>query len=130
MGASWVHGTKTNPIPQLAAASGVELCAVSGKTLVFSPTGSVVPDEKVTPGLDKLWDLITDAFRESNQRGDEIDPRTSLKDYFTDRLKDESAEDRDLVLMMAEQWGCFIGDEWQKQSLRWFWMEECLDGGE
>ncbi|KAK4078871.1 hypothetical protein Purlil1_11809 [Purpureocillium lilacinum] len=25
-------------------------------------------------------------------------------------------------------WGSFIGDCWEEQSLKWFWLEECLDG--
>lgn len=41
-----------------------------------------------------------------------------------------SGEDRTLILQMADMWGGFIGDPWDKQSLRYFWLEECLDGGE
>ena len=130
IGASWVHGTKENPIADLAAASGTVMCAIPEHTLVFSPSGTVVSDDKVNTGLDRVWELISDAFRESNRRGDLIDPKTSLKDYFLDRLSDGDESERSLILMLAEQWGGFIGDEWHKQSLRWFWLEECLDGGE
>jgi flavin-dependent amine oxidoreductase len=34
----------------------------------------------------------------------------------------------DLVLSMAGMWGPFVGSETAKQSLRFLWLEECLEG--
>ena len=39
-------------------------------------------------------------------------------------------EERKLVMQIGEMWGAFIGDPWERQSLKYFWLEECLDGGE
>jgi len=124
-----VHGTEDNPVADLAIAAGIDMRTIPEETMVFSPSGSVVDSEKVDAGLNLVWQLISNAFRESNQRGATIDSKTSLKDYFQEQLINHAQSERDLVLMLAEQWGGFIGDEWHKQSLRWFWLEECLDGG-
>ena len=124
-----MHGTEDNPVADLAIAAGIDMRTIPEETMVFSPSGSVVDSEKVDAGLNLVWQLISNAFRESNQRGATIDSKTSLKDYFQEQLINHAQSERDLVLMLAEQWGGFIGDEWHKQSLRWFWLEECLDGG-
>jgi hypothetical protein len=39
-------------------------------------------------------------------------------------------EERKLVMQVGEMWGAFIGDPWERQSLKYFWLEEWLDGGE
>jgi hypothetical protein len=54
-----------------------------------------------------------------------------LEGLFIEKVpkKGISEEDQTLVLQMGEVWGAFIGDPWDKQSLKYFWLEECLDGG-
>ena len=42
---------------------------------------------------------------------------------------DLTAQEKQQVLWMAEMWGAFVGDPIQKQSLKYFWLEECIDGG-
>lgn len=36
---------------------------------------------------------------------------------------------RQQLLWMAEMWGAFVGGTVDKQSLRYFWLEECIEGG-
>lgn len=52
-------------------------------------------------------------------------------DYFHTSLEEKKlAEDSSaLVLQMARIWGDFIGDPIEKQSLKYLWLEECIDGG-
>ena len=127
LGASWVHGAKENPIAKLAKKE--PLCLIPKKTLVIRPDGNAVPPELYKRASEHMWGLIDDAFDESNRKGTKIRPTKSLKDYFTEKLADEPKDFRDLVMNLAEQWGGFIGDPWDMQSLRWFWLEECPDGG-
>ncbi|KAI9678030.1 MAG: hypothetical protein M1817_005974 [Caeruleum heppii] len=35
---------------------------------------------------------------------------------------------KDQLLWMAEMWGAFVGDPVQRQSLKYFWLEECIEG--
>lgn len=71
------------------------------------------------------------AFKYSNENCSTIHPNKSLKDFFLTQLKEQSfdPEEHNFILMLAEMWGSFIGDSWERQSLKWFWLEECLDGG-
>ncbi|KAK3901671.1 flavin-containing amine oxidase [Staphylotrichum tortipilum] len=130
MGPNWVHGTDDNPILKLAQETDTSLCAVADTMKVFEPSGTEMPEEFAAEGMETVWDLIGDAFKHSNEQCLGIDPSLSLKDYFYEKLA-EGTLDKDQqkrVLLLAEMWGSFIGDSWDRQSLRWFWLEECLDG--
>ena len=78
-----------------------------------------------------MWAIISDAFKHSNESCSTLSSSTSLKDYFVERISpnDLSEGDKKLVYQMAEIWGSFIGDPLDRQSLKYFWLEECLDGG-
>ena len=87
--------------------------------------------EKATAISELVWGTISDAFKHSNDDSSAITSDKSLKDFFIEKLneKDLSKTDRKLVLQMAEMWGAFVGDPWERQSLKYFWLEECIDGG-
>jgi hypothetical protein len=98
---------------------------------VYGPEGLALAEDEVEAGSEKMWDLIGDAFKHSNEDCGSIAPGLSLKDFFREKLTTQgvSPEERRLVMLLGEMWGSFIGDPWDRQSLRWFWLEECLDGG-
>ena len=52
-------------------------------------------------------------------------------DYFRSSLEDQKLDEASsrLVLQMARIWGDYIGDPIEKQSLKYLWLEECIDGG-
>lgn len=115
------------------------------------PDGTKVPDELATESWEVLWDTIGDAFKYSNDLSNRTSPDKSLMDYLSEyiplrirkglavqqegQLKQEpldteaEAERRiDIALRMAGIWGSYVGSETSKQSLRFLWLEECLDG--
>lgn len=82
-----------------------------------------------------MWDIVQAAFKYSNQHTTEIDPSTSLLDFFKAKLTElipESADNwqrkRQIVLQMADLWGAFVGSPVERQSLKFFWLEECIEG--
>ncbi|KAK4135276.1 FAD/NAD(P)-binding domain-containing protein [Trichocladium antarcticum] len=132
MGPNWVHGTDDNPVWRLARETGCSLCAVPDTMQVFEPDGRGMSADHAAAGLETVRALIEDAFRYSSAECRSIGPARSLEDFFRARLAEGplSADEQARVLRLAETWGSFIGDPWARQSLRWFWLEECLDGGE
>lgn len=34
-----------------------------------------------------------------------------------------------IILQMASMWGDYVGESIETQSLKYFWLEDCLDGG-
>ena len=65
-----------------------------------------------------------------------IDSKKSLYNYFEEAVQklftgdslEQAQKKRMTILQMSEMWGAFVGSPIQKQSLKFFWMEECIDG--
>ena len=85
-----------------------------------------------------LWDdgLISAAFKYSNENCKSIPASRSLYDFFEEKaqelftdLPDEEAKRKRLGLLQAcEMWGAYVGSPVQRQSLKFFWLEECIEG--
>lgn len=132
MGPNWVHGTESNPIVRLASQTGSRISSLGEDAVYFGSDGRPVDEARVEKLDEIIWDIIGEAFAYSNKNCASIPPELSLKDWLEDKLSRRSLhhEDIALAMQMAQLWGSFIGDSWEKQSLKWFWLEECLDGGQ
>jgi hypothetical protein len=85
-----------------------------------------------------LWDdgLIAAAFKYSNENSKSIPASRSLYDFFeekaqelfTDLPQDEARRKRLGLLQACEMWGAYVGSPVQRQSLKFFWLEECIEG--
>ena len=101
---------------------------------VYDSSGKQMPHEKASFFNHYLWGIIADAFKYSNDHSAEIDVEKSLWDFFVEKshsiFPDEGQnQDRLLFLSMAETWGAFVGSPIKQQSLKYFWLEECIEGG-
>ena len=78
-----------------------------------------------------VWGIISDAFRYSKSKDSEIPPDKSLMDFFKTEVaeKEISEKDKSVILEMAKMWGAFVGDPVERQSLKYFWLEETIEGG-
>jgi hypothetical protein len=130
-GPNWIHGVDSNPIMRLAKESASTLCLADETQFVYDQHGTLLETEKIEPLMDLLWSIISDAFKYSNECCSQIPPTESLQDFVVSHLQYHALPDNDkeLLLHVAEMWGAFIGDPWIVQSLKYFWLEECLDGG-
>lgn len=90
-------------------------------------------DNRVASELSEaVWGIIAKALRYSDEHSAEIDKCQSLMDYFQDQVKEvtDDASMQALVLQQAQMWGGYVGDPIERQSLKFFFLEECIDGGE
>jgi len=99
--------------------------------LVYNEHGSLTDPHKTADLFDLIWSIVSEAFKFSNERCSIIPSSTSLKDFFVEKLVQQelNVDKQTLVLQLAEMWGSYTGDPLEKQSLRYMWLEECLDGG-
>ena len=143
MGPNWIHGTKGNPIMHLAEKT---------RTIVMEPEeagGALIdadgqrrPDAEAVELSGKIWEMVVDAFKYSDEHSVSIDPHTSLYEYFREQLQlskphdggigigtaGESNKREEDLLHEAQMWGPFVGDSVEKQSLKFFFLEECIEG--
>lgn len=136
VGPNWVHGTDNNSILDIAKETNTALGSWDTGSYVFNEDGELYGLKDGEQYSQMMWDIVQAAFKHSNKNSAEIDPNESLLDFFKVTLKElipESTESwqrkRDIVLQMADLWGAFVGSPVESQSLKFFWLEECIEGG-
>lgn len=135
-GPNWIHGTENNPILELAKETNTAAMNWDGRQSVVDALGQYLSDKEAAEYTELVWSIIEQAMRHSNAESATIDPEKSLYNYFeeavqklfTNDSEDEAKRKRETILQMSEMWGAFVGSQIQRQSLKFFWMEECIDG--
>jgi hypothetical protein len=132
MGANWIHGTLKNPIMQLAERTGTVVVSPPEEVqALFDKQGVRRTDDEAVALASEIWEMIVDAFKYSDDHSAQIDPQTSLFDYFKTKLDEKKGLDRrkrDDLLHEGQMWGPFVGDPVERQSLKFFFLEECIEG--
>ncbi|KAH8893477.1 FAD/NAD(P)-binding domain-containing protein [Thozetella sp. PMI_491] len=135
VGPNWIHGTVDNPMMELAKETNTRIGRWDSEAWTFDESGKLLPLEASEACAATMWDIIKEAFEYSNKHCQEIDSQKSLFDYFEEKVAEHVPETttgwqatRHTVLQMSRLWGAFVGSPITKQSLKYFWLEECLDG--
>jgi hypothetical protein len=108
----------------------------SGQMSLFDEDGELLPVDEGNRCSELFWNLVEKAFAYSNENCQTIDPEATLLDYFEEHVKTEIPETevdfedkRKRLFQLAQSWGNFVGARIDQQSLKFFWLEECLQGG-
>ncbi|KUJ18415.1 FAD/NAD(P)-binding domain-containing protein [Mollisia scopiformis] len=132
MGPNWIHGTDNNPILDLAKMTKTATHSWADEAdALYDDQGKRVSNASELSGT--FWGIIMEAFKFSEHHGATIDPSRSLWDFFLEKASlmsknDEEKRKANMLLQIAEMWGAFIGTPISRQSLKFFWLEECIDG--
>lgn len=134
-GPNWIHGTDDNPILDLAKETKTVTMNWDGRQSVFDSIGNHMPDKEAAENSEHVWAIIEQAMKFSNEESANIPAERSLYEYFQEQVvkmfpakNDEATKKQQIILEMAEMWGAFVGSPIQTQSLKFFWLEECIDG--
>jgi hypothetical protein len=136
LGPNWIHGTNDNPILDIANDTKTAVGSWDTRSYVFDQDGRPLPlvDGEIYSSM--MWDIIQEAFSYSNKNTATISPDESLWDFFKKEVilripdsKPDFEQKREFVFQMAEMWGAFVGSPIFSQSLKFFWLEECIEGG-
>jgi hypothetical protein len=134
-GPNWIHGTDDNPILDLAKETKTISMNWDGRQSVFDSQGNHMSDKDAAKNTEHVWTIIEQAMKLSNENSATISSDKSLYNYFEERVVEmfpnqdaESKRQQRIILQMAEMWGAFVGSPIQRQSLKFFWLEECIDG--
>jgi hypothetical protein len=123
---------------QIAKDTGTVLHAWDEEQNVIDSQGEPLdPDEAGEYGR-LLWDygLIAAAFKYSNENTKSIPAERSLYDFFEEKVKDlftdipavEAERKRKTLLQTISMWGAYVGSPVERQSLKFFFLEECIEG--
>ncbi|KAK8149425.1 hypothetical protein G3M48_007018 [Beauveria asiatica] len=134
IGPNWIHGATGNTIRDLALETGTGIDDLDDKSCAFDETGVRLEAAESTKYETIMWEIIKEAFTYSATSEAKIDPQKSLMDFFQEKVPLRIPDDgpnaeaqRKTVYQMCETWGAFIGSPITSQSLKFFWLEECID---
>ncbi|KAF7593603.1 hypothetical protein BBP40_011121 [Aspergillus hancockii] len=130
LGPNWIHGTGTNPIAAIAELTKTTVEDFEGNQVIISTDGSYLNDDTATKISEFLWTTIEEAFEYSNIHKDTIPPERSLFEFFQEKVEkaDFTLEEKKLCIETSRLWGAYVGDPIERQSLKFFCLEECIDG--
>lgn len=136
MGPNWIHGTTGNVILDLALETGTAIEDIDEVSCAFDEKGVKLDAAESVKYETIMWETIEEAFVHSASSEAEIDPNKSLMDFFREKVPLRIPDDepnaeakRKTVYQICETWGAFVGSPVTKQSLKFFWLEECIDDG-
>lgn len=129
-GPNWIHGTGTNPIVGIAELTKTTIEDFEGNQVFISMDGRPINDKTATKISEFVWTTIDEAFKYSNAYKDTIPLGRSLFDFFLDKVEktDFTPEEKKWCIETCRLWGAYVGDPIEKQSLKFFCLEECIDG--
>ncbi|KAF2185683.1 amine oxidase [Zopfia rhizophila CBS 207.26] len=138
LGPNWIHGTEDNPILDLAKETGTLTMTWDGRQSVFDHLGNRIAQKDALENTELVWEIIEQAMKHSNDETATIPADKSLFNFFEEKVPEmvpslmeddpDARKKQELLLHMSEMWGAFVGSSIQRQSLKFFWLEECIDG--
>ena len=97
--------------------------------------GHLVAPSEANKALKQVWEILEGAIEYSTNRNEEIDSSASLHSFFEGwcdgafQRGDMTGREVELVLGMSQMWGAYVGDRVELQSLKYFYLEDCIAGG-
>ncbi|KIW41657.1 uncharacterized protein PV06_07194 [Exophiala oligosperma] len=133
MGPNWIHGTEGNPIMTMAKAThSVVTAPDEAGGALYDSNGHRRSDDEAVSLSEKVWEMVVDAFKYSDENSTSIDPQRSLFEHFSEQIDKANpkvdAKRKTDLLAEAQMWGPFVGDSVETQSLKFFFLEECIEG--
>lgn len=127
--------TGFNPIVELAKETGTPLHRWQESTLLVDDKGLLIGSLEANKALKRVWEILESAIEHSTNRSDELDPSASLYSFFKNSCDqavhngEMTSGEAELVLGMSQMWGAYVGDGVELQSLKYFYLEDCIEGG-
>src|SRR5205807_4604695 len=115
---------------KLAGKTKTVLHEWDSRQAVIDSEGRQMDEAEATAYSEIVWDIVAKAFQYSNDCFSSIDPQKSLMDYFKEEVPKRESDPAKIaeLLKMAQRWGAFVGDPIERQSLKFFFLEETIEG--
>lgn len=148
LGPNWIHGTVDNPVLDILKQVGSVAHSWEEKPNLFDESGNLLSAEESVELSETMWGIVLEAFEYSKKNTAIISHSASLYDFFLKMVKEkypvpsvvpgseeitptiaEHERKQKIVLQISQMWGAFVGSPVETQSLKFFWLDECIDGG-
>ena len=135
LGASWIHGTKDNPIVHLAEKAKSTVVACGAVHSICGSDGVWLESEAARRYYEEVWQILEMAMEKSRKETELISDSAKMMEFFRHEVQKRRspAEQPDtyeaLTMQIVEMWGAFMGDECENQGLKNLWLDAGLEGG-
>ena len=130
-GSNWIHGTEGNPIMTIAEKTKTIILEPEERSAIFDIEGRQKSEKDSGTISEEFWATILKAFKYSDKHSATTNEQTSLFGWLKDQWSDKFKGDPGHVHTLLEEsrmFGQFVGSPITTQSLKFFWLEEGLDG--
>lgn len=129
-GPNWIHGTEHNPIVDISKRTNTLTQSWDGPQTIIDSSGEELDAETTGKLSDFMWTTVDKALAYSQNHAATIPSDLSLFDYFREELEKTTftKREREACLELSKLWGSYIGSPVDRQSLKFFFLEECLEG--
>ncbi|WEW56833.1 hypothetical protein PRK78_002288 [Emydomyces testavorans] len=130
LGPNWIHGTEHNPIVDISKRSKTVTHSWDGPQAIINSSGQLLDALTSAKVSDFMWTTIDKALDYSQNHAATIPCDLSLFDYFKEEVQKSalSQREKEACLELSKLWGSYIGSPIDRQSLKFFFLEECLEG--
>ncbi|KAH8699253.1 putative flavin-containing amine oxidase [Talaromyces proteolyticus] len=130
IGANWIHGTEGNPVDQISRISDTTTCEWDGRETVFDSSGKLLDEATTIKIAEWMWTTVDKGFDYSTKSKDIIPPDMSLFDFCCQQLEKTNftPEEKLACQEFAKFWGAYVGEPVERQSMKFFCLEECIEG--
>lgn len=137
-GSNWIHGTKGNPIMHLAEKTRTTVMEPpENSQTVYDTQGVSMNRDRSFELAGKFWEWIVKGLEYSSENSRSIPKDLGLLEWLTREWKEyrkaslKNGKQVDIAELTEEcrRWGQFVGSPIEKQSMRFFWLEDGVDGG-
>ncbi|TPX23246.1 hypothetical protein DIZ76_012572 [Coccidioides immitis] len=130
LGPNWIHGTENNPIVSISKHTKTVTHSWDGPQAIIDSSGRLLDAQDATKFSEFTWETIDKALDHSRKNAATIPPNLSLCDYIREELEKTtfSQSEKEACMELSKSWGAYIGSPVDRQSLKFFFLEECLDG--
>jgi len=131
-GCNQIHGTDHNPFVDIARRTNTSTFGQEDIHSIFLGDGRYLSGEKAQRLYLRKEELFDQATAYSQENTNTIDPNVSLWDWYKQAVASQGLdhEEQDQLLQVGQDWGGYVGEAIETQSLRNLWMETSLPGGQ
>ncbi|PCH06605.1 Amine oxidase [Penicillium occitanis (nom. inval.)] len=130
LGANWIHGTEGNPIDQISRISNTTTCEWDGRETIYDTNGKLLDEATTMKLAEWMWTAVDEGFVFSTKNKDSIPASMSLFDYCCKQLEKTNftEEEKAACKEFSKFWGAYVGEPVERQSMKFFCLEECIEG--
>lgn len=116
----------------LAEKTGSTLSLSGAVSSIYDIHGNRLDPDIATQRYDTVWSFLDQAISHSLENSRTVSPHAKMADFFEDKVKHEihDVDHQRLLRQVVKMWGAFMGNDYENQSLKNFWLEQGLEGGE